>query len=145
MGAILAGASRKEIDLINSFGVNLGISFQIIDDHLGLFGSEETIGKPVGSDLAEAKKTLHFVEAWRRANDEQKMFLQKVWGGQNVTIRELDQVKELMEQLGVKEDVLNIARSLANKARHLIPKITNSPIAANILDELITFVTEREL
>lgn len=145
LGAILAGASRKEVGLINSFGVNLGISFQIIDDHLGLFGSEEVIGKPVGSDLGEAKKTLHFVKAWARANDEQRKFLRRVWGSQSITAEDIDYVRQLVEDLRVKEEVLDVARNLANKARRLIPRISNSLIAASILDELVTFVTEREL
>lgn len=145
LGAILAGASRREIGLINSFGVNLGISFQMIDDHLGLFGSEEVIGKPVGSDLEEAKKTLHFVESWSRANNEQKKFLESVWGSQNLAAEDIESVRRLVEDLGVKEDVLKTARNLANKARLLIPKISTSPTAASILGDLVTFVTERQL
>lgn len=144
LGAILAGASRKEVGLINSFGVNLGISFQMIDDHLGLFGSEDIIGKPVGSDLTEAKKTLHFVNAWERADNEQRRFLENVWGNQNVTLEDIDHVKQLVEDLGVRKEVLDTARRLANKARCLVPKISTSLTAAAILDELITFVTERE-
>ena len=145
LGAILAGASRKEIGLINSFGVNLGISFQIIDDHLGLFGSEDVIGKPVGSDLQEAKKTLHFVKAWKLASEEQRRFLQEVWGSQTITPEDLNRVGKLVEDLGVKEEVLNKARELANKARLLIPKISRSSTSSAILDELVTFVTERQL
>ena len=145
LGAILAGASQKEIGLLNSFGVNLGISFQIIDDHLGLFGSEEVIGKPVGSDLGEAKKTLHFVEAWKRADSEQRKLLESIWGSQSATEEDIGRVRQLVEDLGVKEDVLSIARNLANKARRLIPKISTSSTATAILDEFVTFVTEREL
>lgn len=61
LGAILAGASDKQLGHVNAFGVNLGIVFQIIDDHLGLYGDEKILGKPIGSDLAEGKKTIHLL------------------------------------------------------------------------------------
>lgn len=56
-GAILAGAKEEEKQLLLEFATHLGLAFQIRDDILDLEGSEELIGKPVGSDEANAKST----------------------------------------------------------------------------------------
>ncbi len=93
MGAILAGASNRDLAYLNTFGVNLGIAFQMVDDHLGMYGDEHLLGKPVDSDIKEGKKTLHFAEGFRRANDSEREFLKSVWGNSDVTTIELDLTK----------------------------------------------------
>lgn len=57
IGAILAGASEEEICAVESFCSNLGIAFQIQDDILDVTGSEEELGKPIGSDAENEKST----------------------------------------------------------------------------------------
>ncbi len=57
-GAYLAGASSKFADAAKSFGLNLGMAFQMADDILGLVGDPQVTGKPVGSDVRNGKKTL---------------------------------------------------------------------------------------
>ncbi len=66
MGATLAGAPPAEIKKLSKLGVDAGIAFQIYDDFLDLFASEEVIGKPVLTDLAESKKTLLVQAAYAR-------------------------------------------------------------------------------
>lgn len=144
LGAILAGASRKELGHLNAFGVNLGMAFQAIDDHLGLYGDEKVLGKPVGSDLSEAKKTLHFVLAWQRANRAERVFLKEVWGKQNPTPNQLEEVRSLMGMLGVREEVLQQADRLSQKAKSVIPKFTTDPTSAAILAEIADFVVKRD-
>lgn len=67
LGAMMAGASDKEVEALSSFGRNIGISFQITDDYLDTFGSEESFGKPIGGDIANNKKSWLLVEAGSRA------------------------------------------------------------------------------
>ncbi len=143
LGAILAGASRQELGHLNGFGANLGMAFQMVDDHLGLYGDEQVLGKPVGSDLSEAKKTLHFVWAWQRANREERIFLKEVWGKANPTSNELQEVRDLIGMLGVKEDVLQKAEKLSQKAKALIPKIVTDPVSGIILEQMSDFVVQR--
>ncbi len=57
-GAILSQAPEKSIEVLKGYGYNLGIAFQIIDDILDFIGTEEELGKPVGSDLAQGTLTL---------------------------------------------------------------------------------------
>ena len=57
VGAIISGASEKEIDVIDNFCMNLGIAFQIQDDVLDVKGNEKDLGKPVGSDADNNKTT----------------------------------------------------------------------------------------
>jgi len=63
VGAILAGASEEQIKDLIKLGIKIGLAFQLRDDILGVFGDESTIGKPVGSDLIEGKKTLLVLKA----------------------------------------------------------------------------------
>jgi len=57
-GAILSGAPEEQIDALRSYGYNLGMAFQIVDDILDFVGNEALMGKPVGSDLRQGTVTL---------------------------------------------------------------------------------------
>ncbi len=57
-GAILSQAPEETIEVLREYGHNLGIAFQIVDDILDFIGSEEELGKPVGSDLTQGTLTL---------------------------------------------------------------------------------------
>ena len=57
-GAILSQAPEKSVRALKKYGYNLGIAFQIVDDILDFSGTEEELGKPVGSDLAQGTLTL---------------------------------------------------------------------------------------
>ena len=58
IGAVLAGAPAEVVDALATFGTQLGIAFQLVDDLLGIWGDPEITGKPVFSDLRSRKKTL---------------------------------------------------------------------------------------
>ena len=57
-GAALSQAPEESIQILTEYGHNLGIAFQIVDDILDFIGTEEELGKPVGSDLAQGTLTL---------------------------------------------------------------------------------------
>ena len=57
-GAMLSQAPEKAVKALKEYGYNLGIAFQIVDDVLDFSGTEEELGKPVGSDLAQGTLTL---------------------------------------------------------------------------------------
>src|SRR3989454_5061223 len=62
-GAIVSQASDQEIELLHTYGMNLGIAFQIIDDILDYTEDQETIGKPAGNDLRQGMVTLPLIYA----------------------------------------------------------------------------------
>ena len=57
MGVIAAGGSEEQIEAAGSFALKLGHAFQVIDDILDVVGTEESLGKPVGSDAESEKST----------------------------------------------------------------------------------------
>jgi len=78
IGAALAGASADQLDALRSFGLPLGIAYQLRDDLLGVFGDTAVTGKPSGDDLREGKRTVLIAlarqglgEGPRRALDDQ--------------------------------------------------------------------------
>jgi octaprenyl-diphosphate synthase len=66
IGGMLGGAGTAQQEALRAYGLNLGMTFQIVDDVLDLTGSEEIIGKPVASDLRDGKMTLPLIYALRR-------------------------------------------------------------------------------
>jgi octaprenyl-diphosphate synthase len=77
-GAVLSRAPEKSIKILHNYGYNLGVAFQIIDDILDYIGTEEEMGKPVGSDLQLGTLTLPglmLVERYPADNPVNKYFL----------------------------------------------------------------------
>lgn len=69
LGALLADASSETVATCFDFGFNLGLSFQMQDDLLGLWGDPERTGKPVGADLRKGKKTLPVLHGMAQSPD----------------------------------------------------------------------------
>jgi octaprenyl-diphosphate synthase len=72
LGAILGGASPEQEEAAGSYGRNLGMAFQIVDDVLDLTASESVLGKPVASDLREGKVTMAVIHALERCTQQER-------------------------------------------------------------------------
>ena len=69
IGALLAGASEEQVELMEQVARDVGLAFQIQDDVLDITSDSVTLGKPVGSDEKNQKytyATIHGVEAARK-------------------------------------------------------------------------------
>jgi len=72
IGAIIGNGKEKEINALGEFGRDLGLAFQIKDDILGLTADEKELGKPVGSDICEGKKSLPVLYAIEHASEKDR-------------------------------------------------------------------------
>ncbi len=103
MGAILQGATPGILDSLSKYAIPVGIAFQIHDDILGIFGTEEQLGKSVSSDIQEGKQTLLTVKALESASPSQKKKLEFFMGNPNITKANMEEVKRIIEDTGALE------------------------------------------
>ena len=111
VGAVIAGAPAGEENALHSYGHNLGIAFQIVDDALDYSGAQAKLGKTIGDDFREGKVTLPILLAFRRGNDDERAF----W---NRTIVDGEQDEADLQRaisLLVKHDAL---KDTIERARH---------------------------
>ena len=94
-GAILAGASRREIKKISRFGILIGQAFQIQDDIIGIFETEANIGKSILSDLEEGKKTILVAHAFRNLSGRSRKEFLKIFTKKTKTIKDLETIKKI--------------------------------------------------
>ena len=96
-GAILAGASSKQLQALGKYAENFGLVFQITDDILDVIGDEKTVGKPIGSDERNQKSTYvtltSLEEAKRLANETKEEAIENlsIFGTEADFLRELVQ------------------------------------------------------
>lgn len=74
IGAMLGGASKEDCKALRRFAIELGLAFQLQDDLLDSYG-DERLGKAIGGDILEGKKTYLMITAMSRANEEQREVL----------------------------------------------------------------------
>ena len=102
IGAIIGGADQNNAKLLYDFGINLGISFQIHDDILDVYPTEEVFGKQIGGDILEKKKTILFIELLNHISNNQKKEVFKTIEDDYLTDdKKVDYVKSLYSQYNV--------------------------------------------
>jgi geranylgeranyl diphosphate synthase type I len=144
IGALLAGANKKQLQLLSNYGIPLGKAFQIQDDILGLFGDEKKTGKPADSDLKEGKKTLLILKALEKANKQQKEIIKKALGNKNLEKKQLEDVRKIVTETGSLEYSQKLARKLINQAKSVIQKSRFKKQGKSFLIRIADYMLERE-
>ena len=117
VGPIVAGTRPEERAALRSYGLNLGLAFQLVDDVLDYGGNARDLGKNVGDDFREGKITLPVILAYRRGTDEERAFWkQSLEDGDNGTER-LERARSLMTRYGALADTIQRARQFGEIAR----------------------------
>jgi len=142
-GALLADKPEEEENLLASYGVNLGLAFQLIDDVLDFTSSEEKLGKPIGNDLREGKVTLPLIYLLQECTPEEAQKLARVFedgGFQHVAFAEIVELVERYEALGRARAK---AKKFAEEAKHCLEGFPES-VYKDALMSLPEFIIARE-
>ncbi len=100
MGAFIAGASDKDAKRIYEFGLFLGLAFQLQDDYLDTYGTEE-FGKKIGGDIVENKKTFLFLKALEVSTEKDKEQLLSLYNKVENNQDKLELVKSIFDKYDV--------------------------------------------
>ncbi len=103
MGAILADSNAEDVDHLYQFGKNLGIAFQIQDDILDTFGDASKVGKRIGGDIIQKKKTYLYLKSLELLSEVEQNELRELYQGKGEESQILvDKVVGLFERAHVK-------------------------------------------
>jgi geranylgeranyl diphosphate synthase type I len=142
-GAIIGGARDEERLAISKFAWDAGIAFQIVDDILGITSTEEKIGKPVGSDILEGKKTLIIIHALENANQEQKEIILKVLGKEDSTKEDLKTAIRAIHETGSINYANDLAKLYMESSLEILAPFPDSE-AKKDLKNLVKYFVERK-
>ena len=102
MGALLAGASAEDAELIYKFGEKVGLAFQLQDDYLDVYGDPVVFGKAIGGDITSNKKTYMLINAWNRSEGETRSELNHWLGASHFDREEkIKAVTNIYNKLGI--------------------------------------------
>ena len=142
-GAILGDGTKKEIKALDEYGESLGLAFQIRDDYLDMSSDEGTLGKDIGNDIRNGKKTLIAVRSISNAAGDDKKLLEKIFGNKNASEHEVKRVYDLFKEMKSIEYAKNTALEYSIKAKKALDILDDSD-AKQILIGLAEYSITRE-
>jgi octaprenyl-diphosphate synthase len=142
VGAMVAGRRGAERVALESFGMNLGIAFQLVDDALDYAGREAKLGKTVGDDFREGKITLPVILAFLRGGAVDREFWKRTIQRLEQKPGDLEQAQSLIERHNAVTDTLERARHYGAMARDALGLFGASPLKAALL-EAVDFAIDR--
>jgi geranylgeranyl diphosphate synthase type II len=144
IGGNIGLANDEELGLLEEFAHNLGIGFQIQDDVLDLTANEEKLGKTLGLDIAEGKKTLLILKSIELAEkQEHKEMLDNFMKNNGDDITNVPKYAEMMTELGVFTYALNLADEYFAKSRTALMKLKDN-VYRDSLSELLNNLIKRD-
>jgi octaprenyl-diphosphate synthase len=143
IGAILGQVGDERERALTSYGENLGLCFQMVDDLLDFTAEEETLGKPVANDLREGKLTLPMIFLLRRAGDAVAPRVQAVLQDRGFERVPREEIVRLVREHGALEEARELAFVYAEKARRDLQAFDRSPYR-EALEALPDFILSRD-
>jgi octaprenyl-diphosphate synthase len=142
VGPALAVKDKAELAACRSFGMNLGIAFQLIDDALDYGGKSAKLGKNVGDDFREGKITLPVVLSFRRGSESERAFWNRTLGEGEIRDGDLDTAMAHMAKHHAIEDTVGRARHYGAIATDALALVPPSAIKT-ALEEAVAFCIAR--
>lgn len=128
-GAIMGGAGSLQIKALRDFGMYYGIAFQMMDDLLDMTADAQSLGKPVGNDLAERKITIPLILALARADGDTRSLVERFYAGKDVqTGAVIDAIARCGGLDGTREHIAQYA----HRAKVSLSPLENSPAKAEL-------------
>lgn len=143
VGAVLAGAGDEIVGPLATFGIQVGIAFQAVDDQLGIWGRPELTGKPTWNDLRQRKSSLPVVAALEQPSAESAR-LRELLSNPDLTETEIAEAAGLVEACGGRRFAAEEAERRLELALRELERAPIDPEAGQELSELARFIVERE-
>lgn len=119
-------ARHPYVDALAQFASNCGIAFQLQDDILGILGDEKKLGKPVGSDIREGKRTTIVYHALKEAGRSDRAFLVRTLGNPAATLSQIKRARDLLIRLGGVDHTIELAEKYVKKALAALEPLPDS-------------------
>jgi len=143
LGALLSGADKETVASFYTFGLNLGLAFQITDDCLDITGEEDVVGKSLGTDLGQGKLTLPAIRLLQRLDGDERDEIKKVMQN-GLSGESRPRFHELIREHGMVESSLETARALVDEGWQRLESIPDSD-AKQGLRALGDYILSRDL
>ncbi|MDH7518114.1 MAG: polyprenyl synthetase family protein, partial [Candidatus Thermoplasmatota archaeon] len=125
-GAIAADGTKEEVNALKEYGKFLGLAFQIWDDYLDISSREETLGKDIGNDIRNGKKTLIAVYTLNNVSGGDKKLLGNIFGNKDASEEEVRMVFDLFKKTKSIDYARETAVEYCNKAKEALGVLKES-------------------
>lgn len=142
-GGTLGGAKKGQVEHLGKFGRYAGMAFQLIDDVLGLTANERVLGKPVGSDIREGKRTLIAVHALQHASEDQRRKILETLRNKSAPLEQIQEVTNLIYSLGSVDYAEKRAMEYAEKSKRALAVFPDTEDKEDLIS-LTDLITTRE-
>jgi geranylgeranyl diphosphate synthase, type I len=143
LGAALGGASLPQLEALRSFGLPLGVAYQLRDDLLGVFGDPSETGKPAGDDLREGKRTVLIALARSRLSGGARRALDELLGDRELDGQQVTMLQSTIRESGAVEQVERIIEHNVALAQSAVADAPLTRAAREQLSRLAERVTQR--
>ncbi|HUY68506.1 MAG TPA: polyprenyl synthetase family protein [Alphaproteobacteria bacterium] len=143
LGAVVGARPASEEEALRTFGLNLGIAFQIADDVLDYAALSARLGKTVGDDFREGKITLPVILAIHRGNEAERSFWHRTLDERAQREGDLAHAQDLLRRTHALHDAVDRARHYGAIARDALGLFADHPVKRALLD-IVDFTVERE-
>ncbi|MBK6298587.1 MAG: polyprenyl synthetase family protein [Sphingomonadales bacterium] len=142
ISAVVAERDETTEEALDSYGRNLGIAFQLVDDAIDYASDAETMGKGVGDDFRDGKVTLPVILAHARGSAEDRAFWQAAMEGRRISDEDLAYAKVLLTQTRAIDDTLMRARHYGQRAIDALGPFASSATKSALI-EAVEFAIAR--
>lgn len=127
VAGILAEASKEKLNALSTYGMDLGIAYQLIDDCLDYTSTNEDLGKPIGNDLTEGKVTLPLIEAYKNGSNDEKKIIKDAIESPEVTKATLEEVITIINKYKGIDITMKKAQDRIDSAKKVLEVFDPSP------------------
>lgn len=141
-GALTAGATIPAANTLYEAGIAAGISFQIMDDVLDVYGND-TLGKTIGGDILQNKKTFLFVSTFAAADENDRSELISLYSNKGKDHEKIKSVVRLFDKYHVKENAEEAMKKYFNLATEQMQQLSISENRKHVLNQFLNTVYNR--